>query len=83
MVTDLQGSGISQTVKVKICQCSKGVCVPKGTSVGMGPFGILSFLLPLLLLLLLGKPSMCQAILAPLPRIYRHDGSIVMMDLSP
>ena len=56
MVTDLQGSGTLQTVKVKICRCRQGVCVPKSTSIGMGPLGILSVLLPLLLLLLLGEP---------------------------
>ncbi|CAL8279848.1 unnamed protein product [Lota lota] len=54
MVTDLQGEGKLQTVKVKICQCKKGVCLLKSTSIGLGPFGILALLLPLLLLLLLG-----------------------------
>ncbi|KAJ3594704.1 hypothetical protein NHX12_004011, partial [Muraenolepis orangiensis] len=31
MVTDLQGHGELQAVKVKICQCRKGVCVAKDT----------------------------------------------------
>ncbi|XP_056451934.1 desmocollin 2-like protein [Gadus chalcogrammus] len=54
MVTDLQGSGTVQTVKVKLCHCSRGVCVPTSYSIGLGPLGILTLLLPLLLLLLLG-----------------------------
>ena len=77
MVTDLQGSGTVQTVKVKLCHCSRGVCVPTSYSIGLGPLGILTLLLPLLLLLLLGKLSTFQPILAPLPRIHRHDGSTI------
>lgn len=57
MVTDLQGEGKLQTVNVKVCQCRNGVCLSKDTSIDLGPLGILALLLPLLLLLLLGKPS--------------------------
>ncbi|XP_061588341.1 desmocollin 2-like protein [Cololabis saira] len=53
MVTDLQGSGREQTVKVRLCQCRDGVCMDKESSVSFGPLGILAMLLPLLLLLLL------------------------------
>ncbi|XP_010742116.3 desmocollin 2-like protein [Larimichthys crocea] len=53
MVTDLQGSGDLQTVKVRICQCRDGVCLAKASSVSLGPLGILALLLPLALLLLL------------------------------
>ncbi|KAG7275164.1 hypothetical protein CRUP_015818 [Coryphaenoides rupestris] len=54
MVTDLQGGGKLQTVTVRVCQCKNGVCLSKGTSIDLGPLGILALLLPLLLLLLLG-----------------------------
>lgn len=63
MVTDLQGSGDLQTVKVRICQCRDGVCLAKASSVSLGPLGILALLLPLALLLLLCESS--TAILLP------------------
>lgn len=53
LVTDLQGSGSVQTVRVRICQCVNGVCPAKRSSVTMGGLGWLALLLPLLLLLLL------------------------------
>lgn len=53
-IKDLQGHGETQTVKVRICQCRNGVCLAKGSSVTLGPLGILTLLLPLALLLLLG-----------------------------
>ncbi|KAJ0058729.1 hypothetical protein NL108_000414, partial [Boleophthalmus pectinirostris] len=53
LVTDLQGSGKVQTVKVRICRCVNGVCPATKSSIVMGPMGWLALLLPLLLLLLL------------------------------
>lgn len=52
-VTDLQGNGKEQTVKVRICKCKNGACLPIENSVTLGPLGILAMLLPLALLLLL------------------------------
>lgn len=52
-VTDLQGSGKTQTVNVRVCKCKNGVCPGKDRSVSLGPQGILAMLLPLALLLLL------------------------------
>ncbi|CAL8344553.1 unnamed protein product [Merluccius merluccius] len=54
MVTDLQGQGKPQVVKVKICHCRNGACVAQDTTIDLGSLGILALLLPLLLLLLLG-----------------------------
>lgn len=54
-VTDLQGNGKEQTVKVRICKCKNGACLPMENSVTLGPLGILAMLLPLVLLLLLCK----------------------------
>ncbi|XP_072297664.1 desmocollin 2-like protein [Eucyclogobius newberryi] len=53
LVTDLQGSGTLQTVRVRICRCVNGVCPAQKSSITMGPMGWLALLLPLLLLLLL------------------------------
>ncbi|XP_034039171.1 desmocollin 2 like [Thalassophryne amazonica] len=53
LVTDLQGMGKEQTVKVRVCHCRNDVCLAKDLSVSLGPMGILALLLPLLLLLLL------------------------------
>ncbi|XP_038573882.1 desmocollin 2 like [Micropterus salmoides] len=53
-VTDLQGFGKTQTVKVRICQCRNGACLAKQSSVSLGPLALLAMLLPLALLLLLG-----------------------------
>lgn len=52
-VKDAQSNGGIQTVKVRICQCRNGVCVPKESSVSFGALAILAMLLPLALLLLL------------------------------
>ncbi|XP_026169973.1 desmocollin 2-like protein [Mastacembelus armatus] len=53
-VRDLQGSGRTQTAKVRICQCKNGACLAKQSSVALGPLALLAMLLPLALLLLLG-----------------------------
>uniref|UniRef100_A0AAV2JPY4 Cadherin domain-containing protein n=1 Tax=Knipowitschia caucasica TaxID=637954 RepID=A0AAV2JPY4_KNICA len=53
LVTDLQGSGTVQTVRVRICKCVNGKCPATKSSVTLGPMGWLALLLPLLLLLLL------------------------------
>ncbi|XP_076601403.1 desmocollin 2-like protein [Chaetodon auriga] len=52
-VTDLQGFGRKQTVKVRICQCRNGACLAKQSSVSLGALALLAMLLPLALLLLL------------------------------
>uniref|UniRef100_A0A3Q2WFL0 Desmocollin 2 like n=1 Tax=Haplochromis burtoni TaxID=8153 RepID=A0A3Q2WFL0_HAPBU len=52
-VTDLQGSGKTQTVNLRVCKCKNGVCPGKDRSVSLGPLGILTMLLPVALLLLL------------------------------
>nr|XP_046264009.1 desmocollin 2 like [Scatophagus argus] len=52
-VTDLQGFGKKQTVKVRICQCRNGACLAKESSVSLGALALLAMLLPLALLLLL------------------------------
>ncbi|XP_047446246.1 desmocollin 2 like isoform X2 [Mugil cephalus] len=52
-INDLQGFGGVQTVTVRICQCRGGVCLAQQNSVTLGPYGILTLLLPLALLLLL------------------------------
>ncbi|XP_019963162.2 desmocollin 2-like protein isoform X1 [Paralichthys olivaceus] len=52
-ITDLQGSGETQMVPVRICQCRSGVCLAKDRSTSFGGLGVLAMLLPLALLLLL------------------------------
>ncbi|CAN9502826.1 unnamed protein product [Ophioblennius macclurei] len=53
-ISDLQGNGEVQTARVRICECRAGVCLDKDRSSVFGSMGWLAFLLPLLLLLLLG-----------------------------
>ncbi|KAM7400568.1 hypothetical protein PAMA_004989 [Pampus argenteus] len=52
-VKDVQGFGTTQTVKVRICQCTDGVCLAKPLSASLGGLALLAMLLPLALLLLL------------------------------
>lgn len=52
-VNDLQGSGKTQMVTVRICQCWNGECPAKQSSVSLGALALLAMLLPLALLLLL------------------------------
>ncbi|XP_076000751.1 desmocollin 2-like protein [Genypterus blacodes] len=52
-VKDLQGFGRVQVVDVRICQCRRGVCLAKESSVSFGSLALLALLLPLALLLLL------------------------------
>ncbi|XP_071382834.1 desmocollin 2-like protein [Centroberyx affinis] len=54
VVKDLQGSGKTQMVTVRICRCRNGACLDKPSSVSLGPLALLAMLLPLALLLLLG-----------------------------
>lgn len=61
-VKDLQGFGETQTAKVRICDCTNGVCLAKRSSVSLGPLALLAMLLPLALLLLL-----CESLTALLP----------------
>lgn len=63
-VRDAQSNGGIQTVKVRICQCRNGACMPKDSSVSLGALALLAMLLPLALLLLL-----CESHTAiPVPR---------------
>uniref|UniRef100_A0A667ZXY8 Cadherin domain-containing protein n=1 Tax=Myripristis murdjan TaxID=586833 RepID=A0A667ZXY8_9TELE len=52
-VNDLQGSGKTQMVTVRICQCRNGACPDVKSSVSLGALALLAMLLPLALLLLL------------------------------
>ncbi|KAM6948731.1 desmocollin 2-like protein, partial [Aplochiton taeniatus] len=57
VVKDLQGSGNTQTVTVRICQCRSGACVDPKTTISLGVWAILAMLLALALLLLLCEYS--------------------------
>lgn len=53
LVTDLQGMGETQVVRVRICRCHYDQCVVRDKSTALGVGGILAMLLGLALLLLL------------------------------
>lgn len=72
-ITDLQGFGGTQMVKVRICQCRNGVCLDKDRSVSLGALALLAMLLPLALLLLLCESPTAILLPAELCRLHCVD----------